>query len=84
VTQKLVFANLADGPRNDRLAIYRRVMAARVATVDRAAWATYDQFMKSQGVEEGVQSYSRVVELLLGTDVLKFKTSGPQDLKPSP
>jgi hypothetical protein len=82
VTQKLVFANLADGPRNDRLAIYRRVMAARVETVDRAAWATYDQFMKSQGVEEGVQSYSRVVELVLGTDVLKVPSPKPQ--VPSP
>jgi hypothetical protein len=85
VTQKLVFANLADGPRHDRLAIYRRVMAARVATVDRAAWATYDQFMKSQGVEEGVQSYSRVVQLLLGTNVLKIdQDPRPPTQDPSP
>ena len=82
VTQKLVLANLADGPRRDQQAIYDRVMGARVEVVDRAAWATYDQVLRSQGVEEGVQSYSRVVELVLGTDVLKIPSS-PQALKPS-
>ncbi len=82
VTQKLVLANLADGPRRDQQAIYDRVMGARVAVVDRAAWATYDQMLRSQGVEEGVQSYSRVVELVLGTDVLKI-AARPQTLKPS-
>jgi hypothetical protein len=81
VTQKLVLANLAEGPRRDQQAIYDRVMGARVAVVDRAAWATYDQMLRSQGVEEGVQSYSRVVELVLGTDVLKI--AAPQALKPS-
>ena len=52
-------------------------MANRIETVDRAAWATYDQVLRSQGVEEGVQSYSRVVELLLGTDVLKIPSPKP-------
>ena len=82
VTQKLVLENLAAGPRRDQQAIYDRVVGARVALVDRAAWATYDQVLRSQGVEEGVQSYSRVVELVLGTDVLKIP-SIPQALKPS-
>ena len=78
MTQKLVLENLAEGPRQDQRAIYERVMANRIETVDRAAWATYDQLLKSQGVEEGVQSYSRVVELLLGTDVLKIPGLKPQ------
>jgi hypothetical protein len=85
VTQKLVLEHLAEGPRIDQRAIYQRVMANRIETVDRAAWATYDQLLRSQGVEEGVQSYSRVVELLLGTNVLKIDqdpTPKPQD--PSP
>ena len=82
VTQKLVLENLAAGPRRDQKAIYDRIVGARVALVDRAAWATYDQVLRSQGVEEGVQSYSRVVELVLGTDVLKIP-SIPQALKPS-
>lgn len=71
VTQRLVLQNLADGPRRDQQAIYDRVMGSRVAVVDRAAWATYDHMLKSQGVEEGVQSYSRVIQLLIATDVLK-------------
>jgi hypothetical protein len=73
VTRTLVLANLAEGPKQDQLAIYRRVIDNRIEFIDRAAWATYDQALRSQGVEEGVQSYSRVVELLLGTDVLKIK-----------
>ena len=80
VTQKLVLEHLAEGPRIDQRAIYQRVMANRIETVDRIAWATYDQALRSQGVEEGVQSYSRVVELLLGTNVLKID----QDPSPKP
>ena len=82
VTQKLVLENLAAGPRRDQKAIYDRIVGARVALVDRAAWATYDQVLRSQGVEEGVQSYSRVIELVLGTDVLKIPSPKPQ--APSP
>jgi hypothetical protein len=82
VTRNLVLQNLAEGPRRDQQAIYDRVVGARVELVDRAAWATYDQMLRSQGVEEGVQSYSRVVELVLGTDALKIPVS-PQALTPS-
>jgi Protein of unknown function (DUF3810) len=82
VTQKLVLENLAEGPRRDQQAIYDRVVGARVAIIDRAAWASYDQMLRSQGVEEGVQSYSRVVELVLGTDFVKIPSS-PQALQPS-
>jgi hypothetical protein len=82
VTQQLVFKNLADGPRRDRMAIYQRVMGARIETVDRVAWATYDQALRSQGVEEGVQSYSRVIELVLGTNFVPIPVPKPHD--PSP
>jgi hypothetical protein len=71
VTQQLIFKNLADGPRRDRMAIYQRVMGSRIETVDRVAWATYDQALRAQGVEEGVQSYSRVIELVLGTNSVR-------------
>ena len=91
VTQRLVLENLAEGPRIDQRAIYERVTANRIERVDRAAWAAYDQLLRSQGVEEGVQSYSRVVELLLGTDVLKVPSPRsqvpgpkPQDESPKP
>jgi hypothetical protein len=30
--------------------------------------------LKSQGVEEGVKSYSRVIQLLIGTEALKVPT----------
>jgi hypothetical protein len=84
VTQKLVLEHLAEGPRRDQQAIYDRVVGARVAVIDRAAWAGYDQMLRSQGVEEGVQSYSRVVELVLGTDVLKIQAPSPTPQAPSP
>lgn len=71
VTQQLILKNLADGPRQDRIAIYQRVMGSRIETVDRVAWATYDQALRVQGVEEGVQSYSRVIELVLGTNLVR-------------
>jgi hypothetical protein len=82
VTQQLVFKNLAEGPRRDRIAIYQRVMGARIETVDRMAWATYDQALRVQGVEEGVQSYSRVIELVLGTNMLAVRPSGNQAINP--
>jgi hypothetical protein len=84
VTQRLVLQNLAEGPRRDQQAIYDRVVGSRVELVDRAAWKTYDQMLKSQGVEEGVKSYSRVVQLLLGTNVLgqANRPTGEQANKP--
>jgi hypothetical protein len=73
VTQRLVMQAFAEGPRRDQQAIYDRVVGARVRVVDQAAWATYDQMLRTQGVEEGVQSYSRVIELVLGTDLVKVR-----------
>jgi len=70
VTQRLVLEKLEAGPRRDQAAIRERLKAL-VQPVERVAWSTYDQMLKSQGVEEGVRSYSRVIQLLLGTDVLK-------------
>jgi hypothetical protein len=62
---------LDPGPRADREAIFRR-LTARVEVIARASWETYDQYLKSQGVREGIQSYSRVVELLLGSGALEW------------
>ena len=71
VTQRLVLQQLGPGPRQDQNAIRERLRKL-VRPVEQAAWASYDQMLRSQGVEEGVQSYSRVIELLIGTDVLKI------------
>lgn len=80
VTQRLVLQKLAAGPREDQNAIRERLKAL-VRPVERAAWSTYDQMLKSQGVEEGVQSYSRVIQLLIGSDALKIPRPTPQVLR---
>ena len=78
VTQQIVLKDLGPGPRKDQAAIRERLKAL-IRPVERVAWSTYDQMLKSQGVEEGVQSYSRVVQLILGTDILN---SSPKPLSP--
>jgi hypothetical protein len=40
--------------------------------VQRVSWQTYDRYLKAQGVEEGIQSYSRVVELLIGSGAIDW------------
>lgn len=71
VTQRVVLQKLEAGPRQDQNAIRERLKTL-VRPVERAAWSTYDRMLKSQGVEEGIQNYSRVIQLLIGTDVLKI------------
>jgi hypothetical protein len=70
VTQQIVLKNLAQGPRDDLDAIRERLQLT-IQPVERAAWSSYDRMLKSQGVEEGIQSYSRVVQLLIGSNALK-------------
>ena len=67
--QQQQLARLGPGPRRDRQAIVER-QRSRVELVSRASWETYDRYLKAQGVPEGIQSYSRVVQLLLGTGAL--------------
>jgi hypothetical protein len=69
--QSLV-AQLASGPRADRAAIAERLQT-RVDVVARASWETYDHYLKSQGVSEGVQSYTRVIELLLASGAIEWQ-----------
>jgi hypothetical protein len=80
VTQRIVLERLAQGPRDDQAAIRERLKTL-VRPVEQVAWSSYDRMLKSQGVEEGVRSYSRVIQLLIGTDVLKVPR--PQDPKSS-
>ena len=82
VTQKIVLQKLESGPRSDQAEIYKRVMRTRVEAVDRAAWTAYDQLLKSQGVEEGIKNYSRVIQLLIGTDALKIDPTQAPSPKP--
>jgi hypothetical protein len=69
--QQHYVARLEPGPRADRIAIANRLQS-RVDVVARASWETYDQYLKAQGVDEGVESYSRVVQLLLGSGALDW------------
>jgi hypothetical protein len=72
-TERRPFLSRLDpGPRADRSAIAKRLLS-RVDVVARASWETYDRYLKSQGVREGLQSYSRVVQLLLGSGALDWR-----------
>lgn len=70
--QRAFVARLDPGVQADRRAISER-LNERVEVVARASWETYDQYLKSQGVDEGVESYSRVVQLLLGSGALEWR-----------
>jgi hypothetical protein len=69
--QRPFVARLGPGPSADRRAIAAR-LDDRIDVVARASWETYDQYLKAQGVAEGVHSYSRVVELLLASGALDW------------
>lgn len=77
VTQRVVLQQLDPGPRQDQQEIRERLKKL-VRPVEKAAWSTYDQMLKSQGVEGGVQSYSRVIQLLIGSDALQMAGLGHQ------
>lgn len=57
-------AALGSGPRQDLADIARRA-EQRVDLVQRVGWRVYDSYLKSQGVGDGVRSYSRVVDLIV-------------------
>jgi hypothetical protein len=76
-TRREALAALAAGPREDLAAIERRA-AAQVDVVQRLGWRVYDGYLRSQGVAEGVRSYSRVTELLV-----RFERSGRSSPPPS-
>jgi hypothetical protein len=66
-----ILAALEPGPRQDQAAIVARLQS-RVETVERVSWETYDRYLKAQGVREGIQSYSRVVQLVIGSGALDW------------
>jgi hypothetical protein len=69
VTREQVAQAFENGPRADLRAIAQR-LELRVAWLDRASWVAYDHAIKSQGAESGVAGYGRVIDLVLGSDVL--------------
>jgi len=55
---------LGDGPRRDLHAIALRT-SRRVQVVQRVSWATYDRYLKSNRVSEGLASYDAAIVLIL-------------------
>lgn len=70
--QRAWVAELGPGPTADRRAIAER-LEARVDVVAQASRETYDRYLKAQGVEEGIESYSRVIELLLASGAIDWR-----------
>jgi hypothetical protein len=62
--QIVLSSRLADGPRSDLRAISRRT-AQSVQVVRRVSWATYDRYLKSNRVSEGLSSYDAAIVLVL-------------------
>ncbi len=62
--RRAAMAALGAGPRRDLAEIAQR-MAARVEIVERTGWRVYDSYLRAQGVDDGVRSYSRVVDLIV-------------------
>lgn len=66
------------GPRADIAAIQARLARARPAVRD-AAREVYDSYLRAHDVEEGVASYGRVIDLILGTE---FEPDGSPAFRP--
>ena len=64
--QIVLSSRLADGPRRDLHAIAMRT-SRRVRVVQRMSWATYDRYLKSNRVSEGIASYDAAIVLILAT-----------------
>jgi hypothetical protein len=73
--QRRLVAMLEPGPQADRQAIITRLQS-RSEPVSRASWEAYDRYLKAQGVREGVASYSRVIQLVLGSGALDPAATG--------
>ena len=61
-----VGARMAEGPRDDLLAIARRHARDVNPRVAAVGWRVYDRYLKANRVERGTESYADVVRLVLG------------------
>ena len=80
--QRRLIGQLEPGPRQDRQAIIARLQS-RSEPVARVSWEAYDRYLKAQGVREGVASYSRVIQLVLGSGVLDPSSGATRIKSPS-
>jgi hypothetical protein len=73
--RRSIMASLADGPRRDLAAIAERQARNVSPRVASAGWRVYDEYLKANRVEAGVESYGQVVKLLLGTELGRRATA---------
>jgi hypothetical protein len=59
---------LDPGPRRDVQRIFERAQAEQIRWINDFQRALLDLFLKANRVEEGIRSYSRVVQLAAGTE----------------
>jgi hypothetical protein len=59
---------LDPGPRADLERIFNRARAEQIRWINDLQRVTLDWFLKANSVEQGVRSYSRVVQLTVGTE----------------
>lgn len=59
-------ARLAPGPHADLAAIRARIAREASPRLRAAGWLVYDRYLKANRVEAGVDSYSQVLQLVLG------------------
>jgi Protein of unknown function (DUF3810) len=64
--QMVLLSRLGDGPRRDLRAIAMRT-SSRVRVVQQVSWATYDRYLKSNRVAEGLASYDGAIVLILAS-----------------
>ena len=62
----VLMTRLASGPRADLQAIAERLRRQINPTVAATGWRVYDQYLKANRVEAGIESYGEVVRLVLG------------------
>ena len=62
--QFALLSRLDEGPRSDLRAIAQRTSKS-VQVVRRVSWATYDRYLKSNRVSEGLASYDAAIVLIL-------------------
>jgi len=80
--RRLALAALGGGPRQDLADIAAR-LRSRVDVVERVGWRVYDSYLRSQGVDDGVRSYSRVVTLIVqGRRTVRNSDAEPRDARP--
>ena len=77
MTRDQVLGRFGAGPRARSPGDRRSGCSCAWPWLDRASWVAYDRAIKSQGADEGVAGYGRVIDLVLGSDVLAGEGLAP-------